>query len=440
MSVASTLNRNAAYTGQQRDFHTPEWLADATIYEVNLRNYTKEGTIQAFQSHLPRLEALGVKILWLMPVYPIGEQNRKGTLGSPYSIKDFRSVNPDLGTMQDLKELVKQAHDRGMKVILDWVANHTSWDSTLSVEHPEWFSKNTEGSFVSPNADWTDVIQLDYSQKGLWLYMTEAMSYWVQTCDIDGFRCDMAHLVPTEFWLYARKEVDAIKQLLWIAESEDSSLVETAFDLDYSWKLLHLLEDISVGKAAVNELTKYFTWVKAEYGVMDRKMFFTSNHDENAWQGSAISRFGPALPAVTALTFTLPGTPMLYGGQEAGLSQKLSFFEKDEIAWGQDPEAESLLHKLIELKKSEPALWSLSSENIFSIIETEDAESVFSFSRTNINDQLVIIVNLSDSVVETTMQIAPGPTLNLINNETVNLPKVRLAGWQFLVLKRTLNA
>lgn len=214
----------------------PEWSKNAAIYELNTRQFTKEGTFQAAQTQLPRLKKLGVDIIWLMPIHPIGVKNRKGTLGSPYSVKDYYGVNPEFGSMQDLKNFVSAAHDQGMYVILDWVANHTSWDNNLVTEHPDWYDKDYKGDFrPTPWWDWSDIIDLDYSKPELRKYMTEALKYWVKEADIDGYRCDVAGFVPVDFWNNVRKELDAIKPVFMLAEWESRDLHAEAFDMTYAW-------------------------------------------------------------------------------------------------------------------------------------------------------------------------------------------------------------
>ena len=226
----------------------PEWSRNSVIYEVNLRQYTPEGTFKAFEQHLPRLKELGVDILWLMPINPIGITNRKGILGSCYSIKDYLAVNPDFGTMDDFKNLVNRAHSLGMKVIIDWVANHSSWDNNLITEHPEWYTHDSTGKIISPNADWTDVADLDYSQPGIREYMKDAMIFWIKETDIDGFRCDMAGMVPVDFWNNAVPVIKKVKPVFMIAEWDTPEMHDTAFDMTYGWELFHLMNSIARGE------------------------------------------------------------------------------------------------------------------------------------------------------------------------------------------------
>ena len=238
----------------KRKIETPAWVRGRTMYEVNLRQFTPGGTIREFSEHLPRLKQLGVGILWIMPVFPVGTEKRKGSLGSYYSISDYRAVNPEFGNLQDFKELVESAHVSGMKVILDWVANHTAWDHRWTREHPEYYHRDASGSLKAPVPEWEDVIHLDYGNPGLWDEMIGDMAFWLKETDIDGFRCDMAHLVPTVFWNRARRDLDAIKPVFMLAESQNHDLLEYAFDAIYSWKLLHAMNELAAGQLAAGDL------------------------------------------------------------------------------------------------------------------------------------------------------------------------------------------
>ena len=235
----------------------PEWSHNVSIYEVNTRQYTPEGTFKAFDAHIDEIKKLGIGLVWFMPINPIGEKNRKGNLGSYYSVKDYKAVNPEFGTLEDFKETVKKVHDAGMYVIIDWVANHTAWDNVWVSEHPEFYTKDSLGNFVPPVADWHDVIDLNYDNKELWKYMIDAMKYWVKECDIDGFRCDVAGMVPIDFWISARTELDKVKKVFMLAEAEGPEFHE-AFDMTYSWNLLHLMNDLAQGKTSVQAIRDYF--------------------------------------------------------------------------------------------------------------------------------------------------------------------------------------
>jgi len=373
---------------------TPAWVKNRTIYEVNIRQYTKGGTFKEFEDHLPRLKELGVGILWFMPIQPIGEKNRKGTLGSYYSISNYSNVNTEFGTLEEFKSLVKKIHGLGMKVIIDWVANHTAWDHHWTKDHPEFYTKENDGNFKAPFPEWEDVIHLDYGNSDLWDEMINQMIFWLKETGIDGFRCDMAHLVPTVFWKEVRKRLDQIKPVYMLAESENHDLLEYAFDSIYNWKLLHEMNEVAVGKKTANDLINLAI---NEINYLPNGatfMNFTSNHDENSWQGSAKERLHYYLEPLTVLTFMLPGFSLIYSGQEAGNYRRLKFFDKDEIEW-KDDKMYSFYKKLIELNKRNPELWS---DGKINKIENDSENHIVSFKVSNPkNDKIVIVfLNLSD--------------------------------------------
>jgi len=378
----------------KRRIKTPDWIKGLTVYEVNLRQFTKGGTFKEFEAHLPRLKELGVGILWFMPIQPIGGKNRKGTLGSYYSISNYTAVNPEFGTLNEFKLLVKKIHDMGMKVIIDWVANHTAWDHHWTKGHPEFYTKDVNGNFKPPFPEWEDVIDLDYGNPILCNEMIYQMEFWLKETDIDGFRCDMAHLVPIPFWNKARKELDNIKPVFMLAESENHDLLEYAFDVIYNWKLLHALNDVAAQKISANQLMKI---ALNEFEYLPKGAYhlnFTSNHDENSWQGSAIERLHYFLEPVTILTFLLKGIPLIYNGQEAGNYKRLQFFDKDKIQW-KDDKMYSLYQKLIELRKRNLDFWS---EGQIEKIENDSDEYIISFQifDRKKENKVIVFLNLSD--------------------------------------------
>lgn len=336
----------------------PEWSKNAVIYQINTRQFTNEGTFKAAESHLARLKDLGVDILWLMPIHEIGVKNRKGTLGSPYAVKDYFSVNHEFGTLEDLKHFVQAAHSMGMYVILDWVANHTAWDNLLVEQHPEWYARDWKGDFhPSPWRDWDDIIDLDYQQPALREYMTEALKYWVRVADVDGYRCDVAGFVPLDFWNQARRELDAIKPVFMLAEWESRDIHIEAFDMAYGWSWYDMMVAIAKGHSNLDRVFTYYSHNEKEYPADVMRMLFVSNHDKNSWEGTEYEQFGDALEAVIALSATSEGMPLLYNGQEAGNTKRLEFFEKDPIQWKAHPMGE-FYKKLFALKKSNSALWN----------------------------------------------------------------------------------
>lgn len=415
-----------------------DWSKNANIYEVNIRQYTEEGTINAFREHLPRLKEMGVDILWLMPVQPIGELNRKGSLGSYYSVKDYKAVNPEFGTMQDFKDLVNEAHELGMYVILDWVANHSSWDNTWAFEHPEYYVKNEDGTFHSP-FDWTDVIEFDYNNPAMRDSMTRALKFWIEEADIDGYRCDVAGMVPTDFWNDAVAQLKQIKPVFMLAEDEDNlSLLEYAFDMNYSWKLLHLMNDMAKGEKNVKDLWTYINWNNQTYSPEDYRMNFITNHDENSWNGTVKERMGDAAKAFAVLTYTIPGMPLVYSGQEAGNEKALRFFEKDTIDWS-NLVYNNFYTKLNKLKEDNQALWNgLAGGDMFNLNATED-ENVFAFVRVKDDNKLVVIINFSPEKrsFQTGNEAVIGFFKDVFTNENVEIAEgtqFDLQPWSYIVL------
>jgi len=372
------------------------WSGDAVMYEVNIRQYTPEGTFDAFAKHLPRLKDLGVEILWFMPIHPIGEKNRKGSLGSYYSIKDYKAVNPEFGTMSDFKELVAKAHEMGFKVLLDCVANHTSWDNVWMGKHKEWYSQDSLGNVIPPVPDWSDVADLNYNNPGLRAAMLDAMKFWVAEVGIDGYRCDYAGGVPTDFWETARAELDKIKPVFMLAEDQDhTDLLNKAFDCNYGWTFHHYMNEIYKGEKNAEVIPGYFAKIDSTYPEGTYPLQFTSNHDENSWQGTEYERLGNAVKTFAVLTFTVPGMPMIYSGQEAALNKRLVFFEKDTISWA-NLEMQDFYKTLISLKKENKALWNGMYGANIQFIKTPAPEKLLAFVRETDSNKILVIINLSN--------------------------------------------
>jgi glycosidase len=378
----------------------PEWSKNANIYEVNVRQFTPEGTFAAFAEHLDRLQEMGVDILWFMPISPIGELNRKGTLGSYYSIKDYTAINPEFGTMEDFKNLVAEIHERGMYVILDWVANHTALDHHWTLTNPEFFVLDEDGNFTKPNDDWTDVIQLDVNSKDMWNAMIGEMKFWIEDVGIDGFRCDVAYLLPTEFWNKAVTELEEIKPVFMLAEAETPELHKHAFEAGYGWKMHHVMNNIASGQYDVSALDEYFFEDNAgNFPVGAYKMHFITNHDENSWAGTEFTRLGDGVEAFAVFTATIPGMILIYSGQEAGFDRMLEFFEKDQIDWN-DYKYHDFYQTLLFLKGRNKALWNGLAGGPIERINTNHDKAVFSFVREKDNDKVFVVLNLSDSELE----------------------------------------
>ena len=373
---------------------TPDWAFDKTIYEVNLRQYSEEGNFEAFRKHLPHLKELGVGILWFMPIHPIGELNRKGTLGSYYSVKDYLAVNPEFGTIDDFKKLVKEIHSLGMYVIIDWVANHTAWDHQWTKTHPEFYNKDDNGNFIPPVDDWSDVIDLNYENKQLWREMIDAMKFWVNECDIDGFRCDVAGMVPIEFWIEARKELDNIKTVFMLAEW-DTPEMHKAFDMTYDWNMHKIMNSVAKRKMNVDNIINHLNNDRKNYPAYAFRMQFTDNHDENSWNGTVQERLGDAAECFAVLTFLIPDMPLIYSGQEAGLNKRLSFFEKDPIQW-EEHKFFNLYKSLTELKKNNEVLHCGIYGGDIEFIPNNNQQHILSFIRVK-NDKIILaIFNLSE--------------------------------------------
>jgi len=376
-----------------------DWTRSAVIYEVNVRQYTKEGTFTAFEQHLPRLKELGVDVLWFMPIHPISEKNRKGTLGSYYAVKDYKEVNPEFGTKEDFKRIVSKAHEMGFKVILDWVANHTGCDNIWLADHPDWYVKDDAGNPKSPY-DWTDTYELDYDKPEMRAAMTEALKYWITDFDIDGYRCDMAHEVPTDFWNDVRKTLDSIKPVFMLAESEETDLMDHAFDANYSWELMHLMADVNKGSKNANDIAAYIE--KLESLVADTvlcpdayKMNFLTNHDENSWNGTEYERYGRMVDAFAVLTYTINGMPMIYTGQEVGLKKRLSFFEKDMVPSWKENATTKFYKQLNELKHTHPALRAGEMGGKFRRYSTSGGDQLLVYSRERAGKEIMVMLNFS---------------------------------------------
>lgn len=399
LSFLASLLFLSACQAPESTFTNVPWSTDATIYEVNIRQFSEEGTFKAVERALPELAELGVDILWLMPIHPIGEVNRKGTLGSYYAVKDYFGVNPDYGTEQDFRDLVNAAHANGMKVILDWVANHTAWDNPVATTNPEFFAKDSTGSFTPPiGTDWTDVIQLDFTNPATHDYMASALTYWVREFDVDGYRCDVAYKVPDEFWNRVRKELDAIKPVFMLAESEQVSHHDSAFDMSYSWAVHHMMNKVARGDTSASAIGSLLVEESTRFPAHAYRMRFTSNHDENSWQGTEFDRMGDGAKAFAVVTSTIPGMPLIYNGQEYGNRKRLEFFEKD-LVQRPDTSFFGFYKTLNELKSTHPALHNGAHGGSFTVIPTSDDTRVLAYVREKDDCQVITIVNLSGDPV-----------------------------------------
>lgn len=407
-------------TRKQETQKVMEWHKDATIYEVNIRQYTEEGSFNAFQEHLPRLKSLGVDILWLMPIHPIGEKNRKGEMGSYYSVRDYKDVNPNFGSKEDFKALVDAVHEQGMYLILDWVANHSSWDNHLIEEHPEWYTRDSTGQMVSPY-DWSDVADLDYSNDELRDYMSEALTYWVEEFDIDGYRCDVAGMVPVDFWERAVADMNKVMTVFMLAEDEaELELLDSAFHMHYGWEFHHKMNAVAQGKETVEDFYTYFDKSEGQMDPDDIKMNFLTNHDENSWNGTINERMGDARKAMAVVAWTVPGMPLIYTGQEIGIDKRLEFFKKDVVEWKDSP-LEDFYTSLNELKADNKALFAGEFGGSFNILKSDIPSDTFVFKRVKDDNEVLVVTNLTPVEKSFTVEEAIGTYLNHFTGKKTEL-------------------
>lgn len=422
-------------------FRVLPWAQQTNIYEVNLRQYSEEGTINAFARHLPRLQEMGVRTIWLMPVHPIGQLNRKGSLGSYYACSDYTAINPEFGTLADFRKLVAKAHKLEINVMLDWVANHTGWDHVWTQSHPDFFTKDEAGQFKPPFPDWEDVIHLDYGNRGLRETMIEAMKFWVREADIDGYRCDMAHLVPLDFWVEARMAVDAVKPLFWLAETEEISYHQ-AFDATYSWELLHTLEKYWKKETDLNAIDGVLFKYANAFPSRALRLFFTSNHDENSHSGTEYERMGESAIPFAVLTATWNAIPLIYSGQELPMKDKrLAFFDKDCIPWDGEYRLAAFYRSLLSLRSRHPALAAGDPAIVTLRLDTDHNKQVFAFLRKIDDREVLVILNLADSPVQVRINglILEGTYTDAFSAATVDLSgsgSFELGPWGYRVLEK----
>jgi glycosidase len=399
LALSLLIPASAAFAVSAPNAVLPTWVKSATVYEVNVRQYSSNSKLSSVTSDIPRLKSLGVDVLWLMPIYPIGVTNRLGSLGSPYSIKDYKKVNPEFGTAADLKALVKAAHKAGMHVILDWVANHTAWDNAWVSSHPDWYTQ-VNGQIISPaGTGWNDVADLNYDNQDMRAAMISSMKYWVTNFDVDGFRCDAAGMVPQDFWEQATTELAKSKKLFMLAEDGSSSgLLQNAFNANYSWSLLGNLKTLASGYGSQTQIENLMDQESYSYPTGTFPLNFITNHDENSWNGTAKEFYGSAEDAMAVLTYTLPGMPLIYNGQEIGLDKRLAFFEKDAISWkayGAKSKAKTLFYtQLNSIKENNPALWAGTAGGRITFLQS-DNPSVMAFVRIKGTNKVLTVINLT---------------------------------------------
>ena len=385
---------------KELNFDLPDWAKSANIYEVNIRQYTTEGTFKAFANHLPRLKEMGVDILWLMPIFPISEEKRKGPLGSYYAVSDFRKVNPEFGTEAEFDGMVSKAKNLGMRIILDWVPNHTGWDHVWLKDHKEYYTQDADGNVIDPidpstgeSWGWTDVADLNYDNKDMRKAMIEDMVYWLDKRNIDGYRMDVAHGVPDDFWVEVRDELFNGRKIFMLAEAEmENHRNSESFHVSYGWSLHHHLNAIAKGEENATIIDEWLEEDRAKFK-KGFHMHFTSNHDENSWSGTEFERMGDAHQTLAALVSTFDGTPLIYSGQEEPLKRRLEFFEKDEIGFSAFA-YQGFYKKLLQLKHDNQALWNGKYGGELQKLLNHD--QVYAFKRAKNGDEFIGIFNLSN--------------------------------------------
>lgn len=370
-------------------FSKVEWADKGILYEVNIRQYTPEGTFNAFAQHLPRLKAMGVSILWLMPITPISIAVRQGSLGSYYACSSYTTVNQEFGSLNDFKALINKAHELDIKVIIDWVANHTGWDHHWTIEHPNWYIQDDQGNFTEKNG-WHDVIDLNFEVQEMRSELIDAMRFWVNEFNIDGFRSDMAHLVPLDFWQQARISCELIKPLFWLAECEAVDYHQV-FDATYAWWWMHESARYQKDQSSLHEIRNVLH-AYSQYPKEAIKLFFTSNHDENSWNGTEIEKYGVAAKAWAVFCFTWHGMPMIYSGQETANQKRLKFFDKDIIEWKDPMPLQAFYATLAQLRISNDAITIGESF----ILPSDHSNELMAFFRRRGENIVLVLLNVSE--------------------------------------------
>lgn len=434
---------------------TPEMEENAVIYEANIRQYSPEGTFEKFTQDIPQLKELGVKVIWLMPVFPISETKRKATggadskfasdmpeaeqskyLGSYYAVSDFTKINPEFGTIEDFRALVKTAHDNGIYVILDWVPNHTGWDHEWIKSNPDYYTQNEKDEIIHPEGtDWEDVADLNYDNQNMRKEMIEDMQYWLKKESVDGFRCDVAGSVPTDFWAEAIPQLRAVKPVFMLAEAWEPELVkEGLFDMCYAWDGHHLMNGIAKGEKSVADFNAYIEKVNKDYAAEAFLMNFVDNHDENSWNGTIKERMGDGAEAMMALSYMMPGMPLIYSGDEYGLDHRLLFFEKDSIPKTKGKNW-AIFAKLGKLKESETALNGGKNAAAFKSFSLEN-KNVMAFERSKADASLKFLANMSKDALEVEVPFE-GTFTDKMTGEKVVLEKgkkISLQPWQYFII------
>ncbi len=421
-------------------FSPVDWAHTTNIYEVNVRQYTEEGTFNAFAQYLPKLKGMGVQTLWFMPVTPIAQKNKKGSLGSYYACSDYTSINPEFGTLDDFKNLVKQAHEMGFKVIIDWVANHTGWDHKWTTEHPDYFLRDSITKDFKIASGMDDIIELDFKNPELRKAMKDAMKFWITECGIDGFRCDLAFWVELDFWKEARRELDAVKPLLWLGEFDelDNQEYGEAFDASYTWTWMHKTKAFYQDKQPIDSL---LTVLKKydDLGDSTMRTWFTTNHDENSWNGTEYEKYGDMAKLLAVFSATWNGIPLLYSGQELPNTKRIKFFDKDTITWTGNNALHDLYRILFKCKFNNPALRSGDPSVQTFRVKTSDPKNIFAFLRKKGDREVLVVLNLSpvkDLHFDILDPVVTGMFMNIFSeaaNDFTSAKSFEMQAWEWFV-------
>jgi len=394
LACNSNNNSSQVKTNDMDTSEKKEWINHTNIYEVNVRQYTPQGTFNAFAKELTRLKEMGVKTLWFMPITPIAQKNKKGELGSYYACSDYTAINPEFGTLEDFKNLVKNAHEQGFKVIIDWVANHTGWDHKWTKEQPDWFLKDSSTNDFQKASGMDDIIELDFKNPALRRAMIDAMKFWIVEADIDGFRADLAFWVELDFWKEAKSELEKTKPLFWLGELDplDNADYMQVFDAAYTWTWMHKTKDFYQNVLTINHLDSVLQRYQSAPGI---KAWFTTNHDENSWNGTEYEKYGEAAKALAVFSCTYPGIPLIYSGQEVANKKRLKFFEKDVIQWNGKYELSQFYKKLFDLKSTHPALSANIQNATMNRINIENQPNLMCYVRKAGERNVMVMLNLS---------------------------------------------
>ena len=430
--LSCAANKRTGARQNINEMNSIDWMKRTNVYEVNVRQYTREGTFHAFANDLPRLRAMGVETLWFMPITPIAQKGKKGTLGSQYAASDYTAINPEFGTMADFKKLVDAAHSHGFKVIIDWVANHTGWDHVWTKQHPDWYEKDPATNDFKIASGMDDIIELDFKNREMRRAMIDAMRFWIRETGIDGFRCDLAFWVELDFWQEAKAALQPEKNLFWLAELDPLEHPDymQVFHAAYTWTWMHRTEEWYKKKLPLDSLIQVLERYQHAPGW---KAWFTSNHDENSWNGSEYEKYGDAALALAVFTCTWQGIPLLYNAQELPNKKRLRFFEKDPIEWTGNNQLQGFYKTLLELHSANPALWA---DAPVERLRSSDDAHILAYQRRSGNHRVVVLLNLSPINRTVTLSGNPveGSFKNIFSGTRSEVPKqFSLKPWDYIV-------